>query len=306
MSKIGAWVVEARLRTLPLAAAAIVLGGALAFRHGVFSVSVFVLALLTAVLLQILSNFANDYGDAEKGLDDETRLGPQRAMSSGEITPADMRKALVITACLTFLTGAALVFTAFPGDFVRIAAFGVLGVASMLAAVWYTMGKHPYGYAGLGDISSFFFFGIVGVAGSYYLFSGELTGEALFLGCSDGLLVAAVLNVNNMRDREDDEKKGKKSLAVRIGDLGSRIYHGVLICGAFILFSLYVFIFCRSYVPFVFVLGFSLLFYSAWNAAVIGASRRKIDPELKRTSVGALLVSILLAAGMAAERLWFV
>lgn len=109
-----------------------------------------------------------------------------------------------------------------------------------------------------------------------------------------------------MRDRAADEKKGKKSLAVRMGDLGSRIYHGILICGAFILFSLYVFIFCDTYVPFVFVPGFALLFLSAWNAAVIGASRRKIDPELKRTSVGALLVSVLLAAGLAAEKLWFV
>lgn len=232
------WFDAARPKTLPLALVSIFTGSALAFAAGRFSVIIMLLALLTATLLQILSNLANDYGDALKGTDNEHRLGPLRAIQSGAVSTNDMKKAMGINIVLTIVSGLALLFYAL--DSVQsILAFIGLGLLAMLAAIAYTVGKKPYGYAGLGDLSVFLFFGFLGVSGSYFLYTGQIEWGLILpsLGC--GLMAVAVLNVNNMRDIENDARCGKRTMAVRLGQQGAKRYHLLLLSSAFLAFSGY-------------------------------------------------------------------
>lgn len=232
------WLDAARPKTLPLALISILTGSSLAFSAGHFSLLVALLALLTATLLQILSNLANDYGDAVKGTDNEARLGPIRAIQSGAVTLDDMKQAMLINITLTVISGLVLIFYAL--DSVQsILAFVGLGVLAIVAAIAYTVGNKPYGYVGLGDLSVFIFFGLLGVSGTYFLHTGHVE-PSLFLpalGC--GLLAVAVLNVNNMRDIENDAVCGKKTVAVRLGQTRAKQYHFMLLAGAVIAFAWY-------------------------------------------------------------------
>lgn len=232
------WVDAARPKTLPLALVSIFTGTALAFSSGHFSVPVTLLALLTATLLQILSNLANDYGDAVKGTDNEKRLGPIRAIQSGAVSLSDMKQAMVINIVLTILAGLALVFYSLD-SLHSILAFIGLGILAMLAAVAYTVGNKPYGYVGLGDLSVFLFFGLLGVSGSYFLHTGHIEWSLFLpsLGC--GLLAVAVLNVNNMRDIENDAECGKRTIPVRLGQQRAKTYHFLLLSGAVFSFASY-------------------------------------------------------------------
>ncbi|MGR5177846.1 1,4-dihydroxy-2-naphthoate polyprenyltransferase [Vibrio mediterranei] len=232
------WLDAARPKTLPLALVSIVTGSALAFSTGKMSWSVALLALLTATLLQILSNLANDYGDAVKGTDNDNRLGPMRAIQSGEVSQTAMRKAIILNVVLTILAGLGLVLHALD-SLQNILAFIGLGVLAIIAAIAYTVGNKPYGYVGLGDISVFIFFGLLGVSGTYFLHTGHID-SLLFLpavGC--GLLAVAVLNVNNMRDIENDSACGKRTVAVRLGERKAKMYHFTLLLCAVIAFALY-------------------------------------------------------------------
>lgn len=232
------WLDAARPKTLPLALVSILTGSSLAFSAGHFSLPVALLAFLTATLLQILSNLANDYGDAVKGTDNDERLGPVRAMQSGAVTPKVMKQAIALNIVLTIISGLSLVFYAL-SSLESILAFIGLGVLAIIAAIAYTMGSKPYGYVGLGDISVFIFFGLLGVSGSYFLHTGNLE-FGLFLpslGC--GLLAVAVLNINNMRDIENDEACGKRTVAVRLGQQKAKQYHSLLLGGALFAFTLY-------------------------------------------------------------------
>ncbi len=206
-----AWLLAARPRTLPLACASILLGSGLAASAHAFNPAVLVLALLTAIALQVLSNLANDYGDAASGADDQSRIGPIRAVSSGLLTPKAMRRGMVITAMMAALLGLLLLLTAFDNQWGEIATFLLLGAASLLAAVTYTvgLGGTPYGYRGLGDIAVFIFFGLLGVLGTYYLHVQQLSWLPLLPAAACGLLATAVLNVNNVRDIESDARNGK-------------------------------------------------------------------------------------------------
>jgi 1,4-dihydroxy-2-naphthoate octaprenyltransferase len=200
--------------------------------------SVALLALLTATLLQILSNLANDYGDAVKGTDNDNRLGPMRAIQSGEVSQQEMKKAIVLNIILTVIAGLGLVFHALD-SMQNILAFIGLGVLAIIAAIAYTVGNKPYGYVGLGDISVFIFFGLLGVSGTYFLHTGHID-SLLFLpavGC--GLLAVAVLNVNNMRDIENDSACGKRTVAVRLGEHNAKVYHFTLLLFAVIAFAAY-------------------------------------------------------------------
>lgn len=232
------WFDAARPKTLPLALVSIFTGSALAFSSGHFSLPIALLALLTATLLQILSNLANDYGDAVKGTDNEKRLGPMRAIQSGEVSLADMKRAIVINIALTIIAGLALVFYALD-SLESILAFIGLGVLAMMAAIAYTVGNKPYGYVGLGDLSVFLFFGLLGVSGTYFLHTGHIEWSLFLpsLGC--GLMAVAVLNVNNMRDIENDAECGKRTVPVRLGQQRAKTYHFLLLTGAVLAFATY-------------------------------------------------------------------
>ncbi len=208
ISRTQAWLESLRPKTLPLGVIAIITGSALAYWTGHFKFPVALLALITTGILQILSNLANDYGDAVKGTDTEARLGPLRGMQKGVITAAQMKKALILTVTLACLSGLALIIVACekPEDIIG---FLGLGVAAIIAAITYTVGKKPYGYLGLGDISVLIFFGWLSVIGTYYLQAGFFSPLTILPATACGLLSVAVLNINNMRDIENDILAGK-------------------------------------------------------------------------------------------------
>lgn len=294
------WVDAARPKTLPLALVSILTGSVLAFSVGSWSWPVTGLALLTATLLQILSNLANDYGDALKGTDNEQRLGPMRAIQSGAVSLADMKQAMIINVLLTIVSGLALVFYAL--DSARsIAAFLALGVLAILAAIAYTVGNKPYGYVGLGDVSVFIFFGLLGVSGSYFLHAGQIEWRLLLpsLGC--GLLAVSVLNINNMRDIENDALCGKRTVVVRLGQQRAKIYHLLLLVGALCAFASYLLLQDRSAwlsVPFL----FSLIVLFEHGQAVYRASQPvQMAPLLPNAVKCALVTNVLFIAVVIAQ-----
>ena len=235
------WLEAARPKTLPLALVSILTGSVLAYSAGHFSLTIAVMAFVTATLLQILSNLANDYGDAVQGTDNDHRLGPQRAMQSGVVTAEQMKKAIIFNIILTAIAGLTLVFYAL-SSFESIITFISLGILAIIAAIAYTMGSKPYGYVGLGDLSVFIFFGLLGVSGTYFLHTGHVDATLFLpaLGC--GLLAVAVLNINNMRDIENDSECGKRTMAVRLGQRKAKQYHFILLGGALLAFAVYLLI----------------------------------------------------------------
>lgn len=291
-----AWLESLRPRTLPLAFASIVCGSALAYWQGVFDPAVALLALLTAGLLQILSNLANDYGDAVKGSDKEDRIGPLRGMQKGMITQAQMKRALVITVVLICLSGLSLVALACHtlADFMG---FLLLGVLSIVAAITYTVGTRPYGYMGLGDISVLVFFGWISVAGTWYLQAHSLTLLVMLPATACGLLATAVLNINNLRDINSDRENGKSTLAVRLGPVIARRYHVGLLVGSLLCLALFNLIWLKSLWGWLFVLAAPLLLKQA-----IYVLREQdpvaMRPMLERTVKAALLTNLLFAAGV--------
>ncbi|MCG9684627.1 1,4-dihydroxy-2-naphthoate polyprenyltransferase [Vibrio sp. Isolate23] len=229
------WLDAARPKTLPLALVSILTGSVLAYSTHQFSLMITVLAFVTATLLQILSNLANDYGDAVKGTDNDNRLGPMRVIQSGAVTQTDMKHAIVINIVLTMVAGLSLVFYALD-SLQSILAFIGLGVLAIVAAIAYTVGNKPYGYVGLGDVSVFIFFGLLGVAGTFFLHTGIVAPLLILPAVGCGLLAVAVLNINNMRDIENDQECGKRTVAVRLGQKNAKHYHSALLVGALVAF----------------------------------------------------------------------
>lgn len=239
----AAWIEAARPRTLPLAASGSLIAAGIAAAAGVFRWEVFALMFVVSLLLQVIANFADDYGDLSHGLDDETRVGPKRGLQRGVITVPQMKRALIGTCLLTFVLGVALILVAFSGgpamtggSLVAIAVFVVLGLASIAAAIFYTIGKHPYGYIGLGDVMSFLFFGIVAVVGGSFLYLHQFTWVSLVAAVALGCPVMAVMNINNMRDAKRDAAKGKRTVANMLGDPRMRSYETVLLALSAVLF----------------------------------------------------------------------
>lgn len=233
-----AWATACRPKTLPLACMSILVGSVLALSAGTLSWPVLALSFCTAGLLQVLSNLANDYGDGLRGVDDSNRLGPVRALQSGMLTPAQLKLSLFIVAVLAIISGLWLIQAA-ALDAADVLIFSLLGVLSIIAALTYTLGRKPYGYAGLGDASVWLFFGCLGVLGSCYLHGAALHASLLLPASACGLLAVAVLNVNNMRDIDNDRSHGKHTLAVRLGLSRAQLYHQALLLAALLLFFIY-------------------------------------------------------------------
>ena len=224
------WLSAARLRTLPLSIAGIITGNALALETYAFSWMLFAGALLTAIAYQILSNFANDYGDGVKGTDNENRIGPKRVMQQKLIEPKVLYNAIIITAIVAFVLSVVLVYEAFGMENLKwIGLFLALSAAAIWAAYNYTVGESAYGYFALGDIFVFLFFGFVAVGGAYFLQTQELTIEAVYWSIAMGGLSVGVLNLNNMRDTENDIQSNKKTIANTLGPSKSRIYQYLLL-----------------------------------------------------------------------------
>lgn len=291
------WLAAARPRTLTLALATIALGGFLAAADGQFRPLIFLLTLLTAVLLQILSNLANDYGDSHHGADSATRAGPRRAVQSGAISAETMRRAMVVTAGLALVTGLALVWLAFgAGALPLLALFLALGAAAVWAALAYTTGERPYGYAGLGDLFVLVFFGWVGVAGTYVVLAGSLATAVLLPATAAGLFAVAVLNVNNIRDIDSDRAAGKRSIPVRLGPHRARLYHAALIIGGLLASTLYVLLNGATAWQWLYLLAAPLLLNhlrQVWPATTAA----ELDPLLKQMSVAALAFAVLFGLG---------
>lgn len=295
MANIKSWIIAARLRTLPLAFSGILVGTALAFSSGTVNYLIAGLTLLTAILLQILSNLANDYGDAVSGVDSEERDGPKRMVQSGAITKESMRNGLIITSILTFLSGLTLLYIAFPANWEYVLVFLTIGLVAIAAAIKYTMGKNPYGYAGFGDLFVFLFFGIVAVLGTYFLQAQSIDWLVLLPASSIGLFAVGVLNVNNIRDIESDKLSGKFSIPVRIGKEKAITYHSWLLNGAMVLTSIFVLLTYDSWWDLLFILVNPLLFKNIQAVKMKPAT--ELDPYLKQMALSTLLFSILFALG---------
>lgn len=307
------YIKAARLRTLPLSVSGIIVGSLLAnfindthptdyhlletfCIHTEKNYWIFILAILTTIGFQVLSNFANDYGDGIKGTDDD-RKGEQRMVSSGIITPKQMKTAMMVTATITLMIALVLIYVAFGKEnFGYSVLFFLLGIASIAAAIKYTVGKSAYGYSGLGDLFVFLFFGLLSVVGSYFLYTKQLNFHIFLPAISIGLLSVAVLNLNNMRDQIEDKKANKNTLVVKIGSQKAKIYHYILILGALLSAIIYVQLNYHSPIQYIFLIAFVPLIINM-IVVVRNIIFSELDNQLKKVALSTFLFAILFGLG---------
>lgn len=291
MIKLKYWLDAFRLRTLPLAFASILMGIAVSKIHGVFRLEISIWAIITTLLLQILSNLANDYGDGIKGTDNNNRLGPKRTIQSGLISLKQMKNAIIVFSILSLISGLYLIFIS-QIDLMEIAVFVALGVSSILAAIFYTVGKKSYGYRGLGDIFVFLFFGLLAVIGSFYLNAKYFSVDIIFPAITVGLLSTAVLNLNNIRDLKNDKENGKITIAVKLGVKRAKLYQIFLINIAF--FALLLFVSISSTAWQIYLV---FLFYPFFLMDLLKIDKetnlKKLDPFLKNTAIKTFLLVLI-------------
>ncbi len=295
---IGIWIKAFRLRTLPLALSSAVLGSFLAYAHGSFRMEILLLATLTTLFLQILSNLANDYGDAMHGTDNLNRIGPQRFTQSGLITESQMRNMIVVFILLALVSGSLLIITGLRHiGWKTMGMFFLLGISAIYAAIKYTVGRNPYGYIGLGDVFVFLYFGILGVVGTYYLHSNTLDPWVFLPASAIGFLSSGVLNLNNMRDIENDSRSGKRTLVVHIGTRAAKIYHMVLISLSILLSLIYTVSHFRSFYQFLFILTCPLF---ALNVIVVMRNTEpgELNRELKKLALSTFAFSVTFGIGL--------
>ncbi len=292
MTKKQAWLEAFRLRTLPLSLAGIIVGSGYAYYTNHWNNSIFVFAMITTVLFQILSNLANDLGDSLKGTDNEQRVGPMRAVQSGQITKKQMKIAVTITSILSFSSAANLIKLGSKNlstEFILF--YFVLALLCILAAITYTIGKKAYGYLGLGDLMVLFFFGFVSVLGVYPLYAKSIDLILILPAFSIGLLSTAVLNLNNMRDIENDRTSNKNTLVVKIGSKNAKTYHSLLIIVAF--WSQFSFVLLtEKLILLISLIPFILLFIHL-KTVRNNQEPRLLDPELKKVALSTFFMAIL-------------
>lgn len=289
------WLSAFRLRTLPLSLSCIGMAGFLAASQNKFNGLIFFLCCATTIFLQILSNLSNDYGDTVNGADHAERKGPQRAVQSGAISAAQMKNAIYVFVVLCLISGISLLYTSFGLELKPFLYFLGLGVLSIVAAIAYTVGKKPYGYIGLGDLSVLIFFGLVGVMGSLYLFTKEFTWTFALPALSCGFFSIAVLNINNIRDIESDRTAGKFSIPVRIGREKATIYHWVLLLSGISCAIVFVLMNFRSPLQFLFLLSTPLLLINGKKVSTLPSEQ--LDPMLKQMALSTLLFVLLFGIG---------
>lgn len=296
--KLKMWWETARPKTLPLALASIFTGSALGYWANPqgFNGLVMALCLLTTILLQVLSNFANDYGDHQKGSDTEERIGPLRGIQKGAISAKELKWGLILMVVASFLSGSFLIGIAYE-NLSDLLAFAGLGILAIVAAITYTVGAKPYGYMGLGDISVLVFFGLLGVGGTYYLQTHSIDSHIILPAIGSGLLASAVLNINNLRDIEQDAKAGKNTLAVRLGAYKGRVYHCILLSVAALCYLAFAVATAISWTNYLFVLAIPLL---AKHAIFVYHSQQpsELRPMLAQMSMISLLINILFSLGL--------
>ena len=292
------WIEAARVRTLPLSVSGILVGCFYAMSQGIFNWKIVIFALSTTLGLQILSNFANDYGDGMKGTDNEDRVGPKRAIQSGAITPAAMRYAIFITGFLTFVSAMLLIYFSFKGKYLIYSLiFFVLGILAIASAIRYTVGKNPYGYRGLGDVFVFTFFGMVSTMGIYFMYSKQLDGLLVLPATAIGFLSVGVLNLNNMRDEESDRKANKNTLVVKMGGAWAKKYHFFLVISAMVLVVVFAILNRFNFDQYIFVVAY---FPIASHLLTVYRNKHPkfLDPELKKLAISTFLLSVLLSLAL--------
>jgi 1,4-dihydroxy-2-naphthoate polyprenyltransferase len=287
------WIKAARLRTLPLSLASILMGSFLAVFFGSFSWGIFALTLATTVSLQVLSNFANDYGDSQNGADHAGRLGPARAVQTGEITAAQMLRAVKVFAVISLLSGLALLVVSF-GSWQSSSfwAFLALGFLAIFAAYTYTAGSKPYGYAGLGDLSVFLFFGPVAVLGTLFLQHKSIPVFAVLLAVTSGFFAVNVLNINNLRDIDSDRVASKNTIPVRFGKPTGVLYHQALLLLGWLAAGLFAYKYFVHWQQYIFVLLLPFFAFIAKNISK-HSSPSVIDTFLKKMSLASLAFSLV-------------
>lgn len=298
MAKTKAWITAFRLRTLPLSISGVITGSLIALSKSLFDWKVFFLALTTTLFLQILSNLANDYGDNQNGADNLGRIGPERMVQSGVISTKEMKRMIVLFATLASLSGVSLLFISHLVLFsVSFFVLLILGILAIWAALTYTIGNNPYGYSGWGDLSVFLFFGLLSVIGTYYLYAGEITPDVFLPAISIGALSVGVLNINNMRDHDNDRASGKNTVVVKIGISKAKYYHTALLATALTASLLYVFVNHIHYLGYLFILilvpltKHLLHIFHFQNPALF-------DKELKKLALITILFSLAFGTGI--------
>lgn len=299
MANIKSWLQAFRLRTLPLAMSSILMGVFVAFSDNEFSLSISIVAVITTLFLQILSNLANDYGDSNHGVDNENRIGPKRAVQSGAISPKQMKLAVIIFALLSFFCGIFLLIISFDSSALNLKfiLFLILGIAAILSAIKYTAGNNPYGYSGFGDLFVFIFFGLVAVLGTYYLNANTLKWDVVLPAISMGFLSTGVLNLNNMRDIDNDRMNNKITIVVKMGIAKARYYHLFLITIAILSTTIYTVINYSSAWQFVFLVSMPL-FYRNIVATFKNSNQKDLNPLLQQLAIATLIFTVLFGAGV--------
>jgi 1,4-dihydroxy-2-naphthoate octaprenyltransferase len=284
------WIQAARLRTLPLSVSGIIVGSAYAYHQGFWDGRILALALATTLGLQILSNFANDYGDGVKGTD-ANKIGEKRMVATGMIASVQMKKAVLITATITFVLALMLIYIAFGKENFRLSLiFILLGIGSIGAAIKYTVGNNAYGYSGFGDLFVFLFFGWVSVIGSNFLFTHFIDWKLFLPASAIGMLSVAVLNLNNMRDIENDKIAGKNTLVVKMGLAWAKKYHQIILLIGMICFMVFILLIKSSLLP---VLLINIPIIMHMNKVNKSESYEDFDPELKKVALSTFALSVL-------------
>jgi 1,4-dihydroxy-2-naphthoate octaprenyltransferase len=289
------WIQAARLRTLPLALSCIITGSAIALQQDKFDIVIFLLAIITTLLLQVLSNYANDYGDAVSGKD-EKRIGEKRMVASGEISKESMKKAVILFSSLAFLSGLALIIYSIE-NYILVLAFVALGLASIWAAIKYTAGKNPYGYSGYGDLFVFIFFGLVGVLASSFLYTKDFSWLNILPAITIGAFSTAVLTLNNLRDIKNDALTGKNTTIVKMGFNKGKGYFAILIFTGIISMIAYAILTGFDNRQYLFLLG--MISLAGIIKSVLNTNTSiEMDPFLKKTALSTFLVSLLFFVAM--------